>query len=270
MLTPFRKYQALQNDYLLFDAIEQSMDFSPAQITAMCHRRTGVGADGILIVRRDGDATRMQIFNADGSEAAMCGNGLRCVGKFLVDSGRLAVGARADVLTKSGPRHVTVLEQAPGVSRVVAGLGRPRVLDDRLVLQDLAFVHVDVGNPHIVHFVEAGAPRALAPDWNLQMALSLGPDLEHALEGGVNVGFAVPSGPARLDLVVWERGVGFTQACGTGATAAVTAALHLGHVESGPVRVHQNGGEVEVTLDADGSATLDGPAHFVFAGTWPA
>jgi diaminopimelate epimerase len=99
------------------------------------------------------------------------------------------------------------------------------------------------------------------------MALSLGPELEHALEGGVNVGFAFPTGPAELNLVVWERGAGFTQACGTGATAAVTAALHLGHVGQGPVRVLQNGGTVTVTLDAQGDALLDGPAHFVFAGT---
>ncbi len=281
MPTPFRKYQALQNDYLLFDALSAPLQFSPDEITAMCHRRTGAGADGILIVRalegtraeddasHPGAAFRMEIFNSDGSVAAMCGNGLRCVGKFLVDSGRLAVGARADVLTKSGPRHVTVLEHGPEQSRVVAGLGRPRVLDDRLVINDLAFVHVDVGNPHIVHFIDGNAPRAYAPDWNRQLALSLGPELEHALEGGVNVGFAQVTGPAGLDLVVFERGAGFTQACGTGATAAVTAALHLGLVSRGPVRVVQSGGIVDVTLDDAGFATLDGPAHFVFAGAWP-
>ncbi|PKN21912.1 MAG: diaminopimelate epimerase [Deltaproteobacteria bacterium HGW-Deltaproteobacteria-22] len=270
MTQSFRKYQALQNDYLLFDAIDAPLAFTPAQIIAMCHRRTGAGADGILIVSRDAAGVfRMDIHNNDGTEAAMCGNGLRCVGKYLADSRRIAPGDRCEVLTKAGPRHVTVLEHGPDVSRVIAGLGRPRVLDDRLVLNDLAFVHVDVGNPHIVHFFEATAPRELAPGWNLQMALSLGPELEHALEGGVNVGFAVPTGPAELDLVVWERGAGFTQACGTGATAAVTAALHLGHVGKSPIRVLQNGGIVDVTLDDDGYATLDGPAHFVFAGTLP-
>ncbi|PKN45521.1 MAG: diaminopimelate epimerase [Deltaproteobacteria bacterium HGW-Deltaproteobacteria-17] len=275
MSQPFRKYQALQNDYLLFDALDAPVSFPPAQIVAMCHRRTGVGADGILIVGRapggadGGDVYTMDILNNDGSVAAMCGNGLRCVGKFLADAGHLAPGDRREVRTASGPRHVTVLGHAPDVSQVVAGLGRPRVLDDALTLNDLAFVRVDVGNPHIVHFLDPAAPRAYAPDWNRQLALSLGPELEHAFEGGVNVGFAVVTGPAELDLVVWERGAGFTQACGTGATAAVTAALHLGLVPRGPVRVRQTGGDVTVTLDADGAATLDGPAHFVFAGTLP-
>lgn len=270
MSLSFRKYQALQNDYLLFDAIDTPLAFSPAQIISMCHRRTGVGADGILIVHAiDGGGFGMKIYNSDGSEAAMCGNGLRCVGKFLVDSGRTAAGQKKEILTKSGPRHVTVLEHGVDQSRVVAGLGLPRVLDDRLELQSLAFVLVDVGNPHIVHFI---SPPPFSPGLhpNLQMALELGPGLEPALAGGVNVGFAVVTGPAELDLVVWERGAGFTQACGTGATAAVTAALHLGLVARGPIRVVQNGGIVEVILDDDGYATLDGPAHFAFAGAWPA
>lgn len=271
MSLPFRKYQALQNDYLLFDALDAPLNFPPKVVAAMCHRRTGAGADGILIVSRDAtgvDAFRMDILNSDGSTAAMCGNGLRCVGKFLVDSGRLAPGVRAGVLTASGPRHVTVLEHAPVVSRVVAGLGRPRVLDADFRAQDLAFVHVDVGNPHLVHFLDV-AP--VAPGLHLERlkAMELGPTLEHALPGGVNVGFAVITGNATLDLAVWERGAGFTLACGTGATAAVTAARHLGLVADGPVLVAQAGGDATVTLDADGGATLEGPAHFVFAGQWP-
>lgn len=268
MSRPFRKYQALQNDYLLFDALDGPLAFPPELIVAMCHRRTGAGADGILIVSRDPDPVfRMDILNSDGSVAAMCGNGLRCVGKFLADSGHLNPGERAEVRTASGPRHVTVLAHAPAVSRVIAGLGRPRVLDDALRAGDLTFVHVDVGNPHIVHFLDV-AP--LAPGLHLERrkALELGPTLEHALPGGVNVGFAVITGNATLDLAVWERGAGFTQACGTGATAAVTAARLLGLVAEGPVLVRQAGGDATVTLDADGEATLDGPAHFVFAGTW--
>jgi diaminopimelate epimerase len=276
MSLPFRKYQALQNDYLLFDAQDAPLSFSPEVIAAMCHRRTGAGADGILIVSRapgggdarTGGAFRMDILNSDGSTAAMCGNGLRCVGKFLVDSGHLAVGARAEVLTASGWRHVTVLGHAPAVSRVVAGLGLPRVLDPALRAGDLSFVHVDVGNPHMVHFLDV-APLAPGLHRERQKALELGPALEHALAGGVNVGFAVITGPSTLDLAVWERGAGFTQACGTGATAAVTAARHLGLVGDGPVLVGQAGGDATVTLDADGSATLEGPAHFVFAGQWP-
>ncbi len=297
MSLPFRKYQALQNDYLLFDAVDAPLSFSPEVIAAMCHRRTGAGADGILIVSRapgggdakadggdakadggdakadGGDAKadgafRMDILNSDGSSAAMCGNGLRCVGKFLVDSGRLAVGARAEVLTASGWRHVTVLDHAPAVSRVIAGLGRPRVLDAHLRAGELDFVHVDVGNPHLVHFVDV-APVAPGLHLERQMALELGPALEHALAGGVNVGFAVVTGASTLDLAVWERGAGFTQACGTGATAAVTAARALGMVADGPVLVGQAGGDATVTLNADGIATLEGPAHFVFAGQWP-
>jgi len=270
MSLPFRKYQALQNDYLLFDALDAPLAFAPEAIVAMCHRRLGAGADGILIVSRAPDgAFRMEILNSDGSEAAMCGNGLRCVGKFLADSGRLALGTRAGVHTASGPRHVTVLEHAPAVSRVVAGLGRPRVIDAGLRAGDLAFVHVDVGNPHIVHFLDASAPSAEAPAWIRRLALSDGPELESLLPGGVNVGFAWPAAPDRLELAVWERGAGFTLACGTGATAAVTAARLLGLVADGPVLVRQAGGDATVTLDTDGQATLDGPAHFVFAGQWP-
>ncbi len=270
MSLPFRKYQALQNDYLLFDALDAPLSFSPEAIIAMCHRRTGAGADGILIVSRaDDGAFNMMILNSDGSPAAMCGNGLRCVGKVLVDSGRLGMGTGAEVHTAYGPRHVNVHTQATAVSRVVAGLGRPRVLDADLRAGDLSFVHVDVGNPHLVHFLATDAPAAEAPAWVRRLALSDGPELESLLPGGVNVGFAWPGAPDRLELAVWERGAGFTQACGTGATAAVTAARLLGLVADGPVLVRQAGGDATVTLDPDGQATLDGPAHFVFSGIWP-
>ncbi len=258
----FRKYQALLNDYVLFDATEDSMELPARTVVRLCHRRAGVGADGVLVVSREVEHFRMDILNSDGSPAAMCGNGLRCVGKFLADTGRIAVGETVPVRTGAGMRSVTVLEHTPQASRVAAGLGTPQVLE-RLELEGMEFWHVDVGNPHIVHFLDGASGDA--PAQALAMALERGPRLEHVFSSGVNVGFACIRGE-ELELAVWERGAGFTEACGTGATAAVAAARASDRLVLPGVRVRQRGGDAVVAWTPRGEAVLEGMAHFVFSG----
>jgi len=259
----FRKYQALLNDYILFDALDGAPPLTPERIAGLCRRRSGIGADGVLVVSREEGDFRMDIFNSDGSTAAMCGNGLRCVGKFLADTGRIRPGTTVPVRTRAGLRSVAVLHHAPAASRVAAKMGWPRILGE-LEFEKRHFWHVDVGNPHIVHFFEPDeSPDPLVRA--VELALELGPGLEHAVAGGVNVGFAAAAG-AELALAVWERGAGFTEACGTGATAAVTAARAAGKMPGGAVRVRQRGGDAVISRHDDGQAVLEGLAHFVFSG----
>ncbi len=285
MSQPFRKYQALLNDYVFIDAMDTPFSRNHDELIAWCDRRAGIGADGVLVLGSDQGTYRMEIINSDGSVARMCGNGLRCLGKYLVDSGRLDPGIRAEVSTRSGMRHVTVLKQDPGASLVRAGLGIPAVLAENPaweiaedvstplpeILSDRFFL-VDVGNRHLVFVLDPQSPffQDVADSFMpalTKLALTHGPDLEHRFSGGVNVGFAVLLAPEVLELAVWERGAGFTRACGTGATAAATAARHAGLVGEHPVRILQNGGPASVGFDKNGEAFLEGMAHFVFAGT---
>lgn len=263
MLLSFRKYQALLNDYILFNAIDGMLKLSPTQIVELCHRRRGIGADGVLVVSREDGQYRMEIFNADGSLATMCGNGLRCVGKFLADTQRIPIGTRIPIRTRAGLRSVTVQQHTPAASHVSASMGSPRIVG-QYEFENRWFWHIDVGNPHIVHFLETN-PNLNPLSQVVEHAVTIGPGLEHAMKGGVNVGFACTNGN-EMALAVWERGAGFTEACGTGATAAVTAARAAGKIPQSTIRVHQRGGDVDIVFTETEQVFLEGVAHFVFCG----
>jgi len=267
----FHKVEGLANDFVV---VESSSRVSPVLTrdarVALCDRRRGIGADGVLTISpptTNGAIATMHVTNSDGSEPEMCGNGLRCVGRVLVDAGRAPRDAPFVVDTGAGPRSVRVfddgtVEIAMGTARFVDDAAGVPALDETVVVDGapVPAMAVSMGNPHLV--LTAPADRALA--------LREGPRLERdpRFPHRVNVGFAAPRGPAALDLVVFERGAGLTEACGTGACAAVASFVRRGVFARGvPVDVALPGGTLVVTVDDDDAVTMRGPARVVFTGT---
>jgi diaminopimelate epimerase len=260
----FYKYEGLGNDFVVVDLIRES-DFDALRVPALCDRRFGIGADGFLFVlppRVEGAAARMLVVNADGSVPEMCGNGLRCVALHVAS----ASGPRdADLVieTDSGPRFCKVSLLGPGEARVDMGL--VRVVSKRTLTIE--------GSPVDVAVVEAGNPHAVVLGGAaLGYIEVLGPQIaQHpSFPRGTNVEIMARRGD-ELEVVVWERGVGRTLACGTGACAVVAQACGAGLVRSGEaVRVRLPGGVLVVTHDAStGSTRMEGPARLVFHGELP-
>jgi diaminopimelate epimerase len=253
----FWKYHGLGNDFVV---VEGPPLMAPERAFRLCDRRRGVGADGVLTVLppAEGGAARMHLYNSDGSVGAMSGNGIRCFARHLVETRGL--DGEIVVETDAGERRCTV-HRGPGgeIESFSVDMGTARVegeQDFEVGGDRFHAVRVNVGNPHAVIF--RGPARALAE--------SAGPAIERMVPGGVNVGFAEPREDG-LDLVVWERGAGLTEACGTGASAAAAAAVHGGRLPAGrPLEVKLPGGALKVTVEDDLRIQLRGPADRVFDG----
>ncbi|MBW2454490.1 MAG: diaminopimelate epimerase [Deltaproteobacteria bacterium] len=260
----FEKWEGLGNDFILVEE-----DVSPSRVRWLCDRHAGVGADGVIVVGAiDGLRCRMIVRNADGSRPEMCGNGLRCVAGYLVDRASDGAG-EVTVETDAGPRHCRADRQADGSYRVAAGMGIAEVGEplDFAASSDGSggserswpFTTVRVGNPHAVSF----APF-VSEDVD-----EIGPAVDRHVDGGTNVELCkVADDGRRLEVAVWERGVGRTQACGTGACAAVAAAAAAARVPfDEPVDVVLAGGVLEIVVAReDGSLIMTGPARRVFVG----
>lgn len=243
----FEKWQGLGNDFIVTEA-----PVTPQQARELCDRRRGVGADGVLVVERDGP--RMTVLNADGSRPEMCGNGLRCVAGWLAERGRVG---ELTVQTDAGPRVCTIERAGDGRYDVRADMGRAQVTGE-MSYGDPArrFLLVDVGNPHAVCFERL----------ELGEAERVGPSLESHVQGGINVELVTARPSGGFDVRVFERGVGWTDACGTGACAVVVAAVREGLAAPDDlVPVHLPGGPlvIQVTRDA---VFMRGPAGRVFVG----
>jgi len=270
----FIKYHGTGNDFLIFDAWERGPFLGPQVIAAICTPHTGVGADGVIFAcsPRTGAEARMRIFNADGSEAEMCGNGIRCLAKYLHEHRGIG-GPRMFIETEAGAREINLLLRDGVVEEVEVDMGIPEFSssdlppsagEDRattLALPDGEEVEclcVSMGNPHCVIFVEDldNAPVAVR-----------GPQVEnHPLfPNRVNVEFVRVLGADRIAVRVWERGVGETRACGTGACAAFVAAVRAGFLSRSAV-VELPGGELRTSVDDHGHVWLAGPAVEVFRG----
>jgi diaminopimelate epimerase len=242
----FTKMQGLGNDFVV---IEGPMKLDPAEISELCDRRFGIGADGILVVT-SGDPIRMEYWNADGTPAEMCGNGLRCVARYAYDRG-WATDRNFTVETPIGIRDVRVLEDT-----VEVGLGPTSVVGHTTI--DGERLHlIDVGNPHAVMVVDDPAKIDVA---GLGRRIESDPQFPQ----GTNVEFATVR-EGRVDMRVWERGVGETLACGTGMVAAAFVATKTDRLE-GPIAVCVPGGQGRVEF-RDGAAWLRGPADYSFRGS---
>jgi diaminopimelate epimerase len=245
----FVKMEGLGNDFVV---IEGPSHPTRAQIAAWCDRRRGIGADGVLEVTPiDSASVRMRYWNADGGPAEMCGNGLRCVARYASDRGWVD-GDAFVVETAVGPRPVHIT--SGGSVRVL--LGTP-ALGSSYEIGDLALDVVDMGNPHAITWVD---------DPETAPVEQAGPEIETAEQfpEGTNVEFATVTAVDQIDIRVWERGVGETLACGTGAAATAYLAHQQGLV--GPtVSMRLRGGVLRVDLAAQG-AWIEGPANTVFVG----
>jgi len=262
----FDKYEGLGNDFIVVE-VDAGSAIDSSQALRLCDRHFGVGADGVLLVMPPTSAearARMVVLNADGSRPEMCGNGLRCVALHLArrDS---SVGTSYVVDTDAGPLLCEV-ERDGGTAQVKVGMGRGRVEGEHVTRFDgakVSFSRISMGNPHAIVF-DSGFDEAAID--------RLGSQVSSELPGGSNVEFAVAHGDGAFDLVVWERGVGRTLACGTGAAAtAVAAALSGRAAYDEPLSLCLPGGALEISV-APGTlaVTLRGPARYVFAGEVPA
>lgn len=243
----FFKMEALGNDFIVLDA---SVEVTPGLVRGLCDRRRGIGADGVLQVSLADDGVRMGYWNADGSEAEMCGNGLRCVARYAFDQG-MVEGREFEVVTPRGKLRVLAAEEP----RVEMG---QVVLNETFGFEGLEFRKVMVGNPHAV---------TLIPDVQQAPVKEIGALLERSTPGGVNVEFVRVVDDGRLEMRVWERGVGETLACGSGMVAAVAVTRSLGLTGS-QVAVAVPGGVGTVEFNEE-SARLSGPARYVFGGDIP-
>ena len=255
MKLAFEKWEGLGNDFVLIDAPGLGLDLDAHAVQRLCDRRYGVGAGGVLLVVGEGSARRMIVRNADGSRPEMCGNGLRCVAAHLFTPRSLQL-----IATDAGARVCEVRPLSADRFEVNVQMGTARRGEDLVALIDgreHRFLTMDMGNPHAVTF-EAYDDRAVDV---------LGPAVAAIPPGGTNVELCRVEG-GRIAVTVWERGVGRTLACGTGACAVAAAACDTGRARFGTrVRVALPGGELEVTVDEDSrDVQMRGPARRVFSG----
>lgn len=273
----FIKMQALGNDYVYVDCFQEEVPDAPGLARRISERHTGVGSDGlILICPSDIAVCRMRMFNPDGSEARMCGNGLRCVAKYVYEAG-YAKEAEFDVETGAGVRHQRVKVQGGVVEEVTSWLGRPilerkdipmlgegSTVEIPLEIPELSqtwpVTCLSVGNPHAVLFV--GQLEAFPCE-------KLGPLVENHewFPERTNVEFAEVLGKDRVRLKVWERGAGMTLSCGSGATATAVAGVLTGKTGR-KVVVEQQLGKLEIEYREDKELLMSGPAVKVFEGEW--
>ena len=273
MSLAFTKMQGAGNDFVVIDGVTQTVNLSTAQLKRIADRRRGIGCDQVLVLTPpdDPDADfRYTIYNADGSRAGQCGNGARCVGRFLREK-RLSRQRELTLLTDADSLALSIAEDG----RVFAGLATPRfepavipfTADDtapqyplEVQGQKLSIGALSMGNPHAVLMID---------DCDAAPVTTLGPLIEahECFPDRVNVGFMQIVSPSEIKLRVYERGVGETEACGSGACAAVVHGIQLGALAN-DVSVHLPGGKLTVSwAGGDERVWLGGPTAFVFEGT---
>ena len=261
----FTKMQGAGNDYVYVDCTRGIPPGLPDLARAISDRHFGVGSDGLICICASDKADfRMRMFNADGSEGEMCGNGIRCVGKFVYDKG-LTHKTQLDIETLAGIKHLTLLVEDGEVKSVTVDMGIPKPEEARTVTyhgKAYRGIPVSMGNPHFV------IPIFDVKEFNLSMFAPLSIP-NPAFPDGVNVEITEILAPNRISVRVWERGSGETLACGTGACAALVAAVLDGNAER-EATVQLLGGELSVRWDEEsGHIFMTGPAVTVFEGEWP-
>ncbi|MFM2095215.1 MAG: Diaminopimelate epimerase [Planctomycetota bacterium] len=274
----FTKMHGAGNDYVYINCFDQAAPADPAELARrMAHRHFGIGGDGIILIRPSERAdARMQMFNADGSEAEMCGNGIRCVAKFVYDHG---IAKKSPLKIETGAGVLTLEVETDGrvVQRVRVDMGEPILEPARIPAKfaqnpvvnaalevagrSVPVTCVSMGNPHCIVYVEKATD-----EW----VLRIGPQIENhpAFPARVNVEFIEVLSPKEVRQRTWERGSGETWACGTGASAVCVAGVLTGRTERRIIN-HLLGGDLELEWNAaDNRVYMTGPATEVFSGVW--
>lgn len=274
----FTKMHGIGNDYIYIDCTGKTPDRLPELSIEMSNRHTGVGGDGIILILPSICADfRMRIFNADGSEARMCGNGSRCVGKYVYDH-KLTDKTQITLETLSGVKYLSlhVNPENNKVENVTVDMGKPSLLCSEIGVNSQAeslinhkvelsqgeveLTAVSMGNPHAVVF---------GPDPDKIDVERIGRELElHPMwTDRANIEFIQVIDSHTLKMRVWERGSGETMACGTGACAAAVAAITTGRCQA-PVTVNLRGGDLLIDISDDGNVMMTGPATEVFSADY--
>lgn len=271
---PFTKMQGTGNDFVVLDGFRSSVRVTPSLARRLCDRRFGVGADQVLVLAPSRVADfKMLIYNADGSQVEMCGNGIRCVARYAVETGRVKkkamtvetlAGVRSAILDRSGVRvdmGAPILE-----ARRIPTTGAGRVIQKPFVVRPgagpkpvrLELTAVSMGNPHAVIFVD-DLDRVPLEEWGRSL------ERHPFFPKRTNVEFVQEINPDRARVRVWERGSGATLACGTGACAVGVAGVLTGRFHR-KVVLSLPGGDLGVEWAPDNRVYLTGPAAFVYEG----
>jgi diaminopimelate epimerase len=277
MSLEFTKMHGLGNDYLFIEARKYRID-DPAELSRrMSHRHLGAGADGIILILpgRNGADFAMRIFNADGSEAETCGNGIRCFAKYVYERG-LTDKPEFVIDTLGGPNRVTLTIDHGVVGRVRSNMGRPRferadipmigppgrVIDESIDVDGVTMkvTCANVGNPHAVFFVDDATAVPLA---------EIGPKVERhpSFPQRTNVEFVTVNDRQNIVMRIWERGSGITMASGSGSCGAALASMITGRTDR-RVNVQLVYGALTIEWPDDGFVYQEGPATEVYTGTW--
>ena len=280
----FSKLQGLGNDFILVDARDKDRDWSRLA-TAMCRQHFGIGADGLLVLLHSEQADfRMRVFNPDGSEAEACGNGLRCLVRYLIDH-KMGPGNAFSIETMAGIRPARLIKDENNVQKIQVGMGKPEFSPKNIPLalepgkgktfdimvgdyplemsgRTLRLNFVSMGNPHAICFIDE--PVADFPLKNIGPAVEKYKIFPH----GVNFEVARVISRGCIEVRVWERGAGETLACGSGA-CAVAIAAHLLGLSDSSVEISLSGGTAAAEWHKKEEALLTGPAEPVFTGEWP-
>ena len=273
----FTKMHGIGNDYVYVDCTKETVPDPSALSIRVSDRHFGIGSDGLILIMPSETADcEMQIYNADGSRGKMCGNGIRCVGKYVYDHG-LTSKKHITVDTLSGIKTLDLMTGEDGkVKSVAVDMGEPVLIPEEIPCtlpgeklvgipyqvggKEYRITCVSMGNPHCVVFMDEDV-------YGLDLE-KIGPAFEHneIFPEGVNTEFVNVLGKNHIRMRVWERGSGETWACGTGASAAAVASILNSYTWS-CVRVSLRGGDLEITWDhADGHVTMTGPAEEVYEG----
>ncbi|WP_121614846.1 diaminopimelate epimerase [Virgibacillus halodenitrificans] len=281
MKIPFTKMHGLGNNYIYIDLFSYELDETilPELAKAVSNVYTGIGSDGLILIHPSKKAdVGMRIFNKDGSEGKSCGNGLRCTAKYAYESGIIdkqkftmetkANIVEAEVMVKDQVvKEITINMGAPELQRAsipMLGKAADQVVAEPFLIseEELKLTALSMGNPHAVFFVE-----------NIEHAplYDLGPLIEKdsRFPNGVNVEFVEIISENEVNFRVWERGSGVTQACGTGACAAVVAGVLNHHLRKDePVTVHLQGGDLKIRWDHHGKVWMTGDAEVIASGVY--
>ena len=257
----FTKMHGIGNDYLyVYGEVPENISELSQKLS---DRHFGAGSDGMIYISKSDIADfKMRIFNADGSEAKMCGNGIRCVGKYVYDKGYTDKKLLC-VETLSGIKYLTLQIADGRVKTVTVDMGEAKADKPMTVTVDdkkVTLIPVSVGNPHAVIFTD---------DIDAAPLTALGPKIEHheAFPDGVNVEFVKVISADKLRMRVWERGSGVTMACGTGACACVTAAISANYCSyDEDVSVILDGGVLNIKIAPDNTVQMTGPAETIYEG----